>query len=203
MRDDIINNLAKYSAGQVNVCGVNHFSATNTKVGKMYAKTDGPKMTKEMKRQAHSITREDRTVVVRAGGGIVQTIGPGSSLNHNSKQGTFGGARRIVGSGADKPKRPPRHQTNLTSQGTPTVSAGGSRGERLKEREEAKSEREQIFQSNAAAVLAAQRTVPTHLEVAQAKALQHNRQIYAMDSRPKEDAILVTQAQLQELALMK
>lgn len=26
VRDDIMNNLAKYSAGQVNVCGVNHFS---------------------------------------------------------------------------------------------------------------------------------------------------------------------------------
>jgi hypothetical protein len=34
VNDDIMNNLAKYSAGQVNVCGVNHFSATNTKVGK-------------------------------------------------------------------------------------------------------------------------------------------------------------------------
>ena len=50
VKDDITNNLAKYSAGQVNVCGVNHFSATNTKVGKIYAKTDGPKMTKEMKK---------------------------------------------------------------------------------------------------------------------------------------------------------
>lgn len=36
VRDDIKNNLAKYSAGQVNVCGVNHFSATNTKVGRQY-----------------------------------------------------------------------------------------------------------------------------------------------------------------------
>lgn len=36
VKDDIINHLAKYSAGQVNVCGVNHFSATNTKVGRMY-----------------------------------------------------------------------------------------------------------------------------------------------------------------------
>ena len=31
-----MNNLAKYSAGQVNVCGVNHFSATNTKIGNYY-----------------------------------------------------------------------------------------------------------------------------------------------------------------------
>lgn len=39
VRDDIMNNLAKYSAGQVNVCGVNHFASTNTKVGKNYSKT--------------------------------------------------------------------------------------------------------------------------------------------------------------------
>ena len=36
VRDDIMNNLAKYQAGQVNACGVNHFSSTNTKVGKQY-----------------------------------------------------------------------------------------------------------------------------------------------------------------------
>ena len=33
-----MKNLEKYSNGQVNVCGVNHFSATNTKVGKQYSK---------------------------------------------------------------------------------------------------------------------------------------------------------------------
>ena len=38
VRDDIMNNLVKYSAGQVNVCGVNHFSNTNSKVGKLYSK---------------------------------------------------------------------------------------------------------------------------------------------------------------------
>lgn len=42
VRDDIMNNLAKYSNGQVNVCGVNHFSATNTKVGKNYQKGNAP-----------------------------------------------------------------------------------------------------------------------------------------------------------------
>ena len=47
VRDDIMNNLAKYSAGQVNVCGVNHFSSTNTKVGKMYNKTDAPYLKKD------------------------------------------------------------------------------------------------------------------------------------------------------------
>jgi len=36
VRDDIMNNLAKYSSGQANVCGANHFSSTNTRVGKQY-----------------------------------------------------------------------------------------------------------------------------------------------------------------------
>ena len=49
VRDDIMNNLAKYSAGQVNVCGVNHFSNTNTKVGRQYAKTEAPYVRKEGK----------------------------------------------------------------------------------------------------------------------------------------------------------
>ena len=48
VRDDIMNNLAKYSAGQVNVCGVNHFSSTNTKVCKMYNKTEVPYLKKEV-----------------------------------------------------------------------------------------------------------------------------------------------------------
>lgn len=47
VRDDIMNNLAKYSAGQVNVCGVNHFSSTNTKVSKNYQKTEAPFLKKE------------------------------------------------------------------------------------------------------------------------------------------------------------
>ena len=36
VKDDIKNNLAKYSCGQINVCGANHFSSNNTKVGKNY-----------------------------------------------------------------------------------------------------------------------------------------------------------------------
>ena len=54
VRDDIKNNLTKYSAGQVNVCGVNHFSNTNSKVGKMYSKgqdTTPVILKKEPKRQ--------------------------------------------------------------------------------------------------------------------------------------------------------
>lgn len=34
VKDDIMQNLMKYTYGNVNACGVNHFSATNTKVGK-------------------------------------------------------------------------------------------------------------------------------------------------------------------------
>jgi hypothetical protein len=37
VRDDIKNNLVKYASGQVNVCGANHFSSTNTRVGKHYS----------------------------------------------------------------------------------------------------------------------------------------------------------------------
>jgi hypothetical protein len=54
VRDHITNNLVKYSAGQVNVCGVNHFSNTNSKVGKMYSKAgDTPPiiLRKEPRRQ--------------------------------------------------------------------------------------------------------------------------------------------------------
>jgi len=51
VRDDIMNNLAKYQSGQVNACGVNHFSASNTKVGKQYTKSndkfDAPLVKKE------------------------------------------------------------------------------------------------------------------------------------------------------------
>jgi hypothetical protein len=39
VKDDIMKNLEKYSNGQVNVCGVNHFSNSNTKVGKLYSKS--------------------------------------------------------------------------------------------------------------------------------------------------------------------
>jgi len=54
VRDDIMNNLAKYSAGQVNVCGVNHFSSTNTKVGKIYTKAEAPFLAKEPNGKKHS-----------------------------------------------------------------------------------------------------------------------------------------------------
>ena len=47
VKDDIMQNLVKYSQGNVNACGVNHFSATNTKVGKLYSKTDIPWIKKD------------------------------------------------------------------------------------------------------------------------------------------------------------
>ena len=50
VRDDISQNLAKYSQGNVNVCGVNHFSSTNTKVGKQYQKTEIPFVKKDGKK---------------------------------------------------------------------------------------------------------------------------------------------------------
>jgi len=49
-----MHNLAKYSAGQVNVCGVNHFSSTNTKVGKIYTRTEAPFLAKEPSGKKHS-----------------------------------------------------------------------------------------------------------------------------------------------------
>lgn len=50
VKSDISNNLSKYETGNVNVCGVNHFSATNTKIAKAYAATKGPKINeKKMK----------------------------------------------------------------------------------------------------------------------------------------------------------
>ena len=80
VRDDILNNLAKYSAGQVNVCGVNHFSATNTKVGKMYAKTEVPFLKKDANgKKSHSVTREQGAIMVKPGGGISAITSSGIS----------------------------------------------------------------------------------------------------------------------------
>lgn len=59
VNDDITNNLAKYSAGQVNVCGVNHFSATNTKVGKQYqSNKDVPLLKQFTGKKSSSIGKE-------------------------------------------------------------------------------------------------------------------------------------------------
>jgi len=59
VRDDIMNNLAKYSAGQVNVCGVNHFSSSNTKVSKNYQKAEAPFLKKEARgKHSHSGSKD-------------------------------------------------------------------------------------------------------------------------------------------------
>ena len=59
VKDDIMNNLAKYSAGQVNVCGVNHFSATNTKVGKLYQSKNDQPLLKNLGKKSSSIGRKE------------------------------------------------------------------------------------------------------------------------------------------------
>lgn len=82
VKDDIKNNLAKYATGQINVCGANHFSSNNTKVGKHYGsgKYDNVLLRKEpVKRQSSSQSKE-----------------PQSALLKQSKQGTFGGAKRLT-----------------------------------------------------------------------------------------------------------
>jgi len=91
VRDDIMNNLAKYSAGQVNVCGVNHFSSTNTKVGNQYKKTEAPFLKKENvgKRMSGS-NGKDQGLNVK-------------DMKTAPKGSTFGAAKRITAS--DKPKK--------------------------------------------------------------------------------------------------
>ena len=44
VRTDILNHLAKYETGNVNVVGANHFAPTNTKVAKAFANTPGPRI---------------------------------------------------------------------------------------------------------------------------------------------------------------
>lgn len=46
VRTDIVNNLAKYEQGNVNVVGANHFAPSNTKVAKFFANTPGPRVGK-------------------------------------------------------------------------------------------------------------------------------------------------------------
>jgi hypothetical protein len=88
------------------------------------------------------MTREGGpTMVVKAGGGIVSSLHHGSgvgsvSSHHSSKHGTFGAARRIVGSRDDKPRRQLHKKPEPVSQ-----TASGSRGP--KDRDEfQKGERE-------------------------------------------------------------
>lgn len=93
VRDDIMNNLAKYSAGQVNVCGVNHFSSTNTKVGRQYNKTEvagiSRKDTNGKNKHLSQSSNKDQNVII-------------SAKPAGSKHGTFGAAPRLTNA---KPKR--------------------------------------------------------------------------------------------------
>lgn len=93
MRDDIKNNLAKYSSGQINVCGANHFSANNTKVGRNYGgnKYDNMVLKKEpMKRQSNSQSKDPQGQ---------------NGLVTKSHKGTFGAAKRLTNEKADRSKR--------------------------------------------------------------------------------------------------
>jgi hypothetical protein len=104
-----------------------------------------PYIRKEGKK-SHSVTREGNPTMTVKPGGLHHGNGMGSaSSNHSSKHGTFGGAKRIVGSGNEKPRR--AMQKRLDGQTLP-VSSSGTRA--AKDRDEfGKGEREQIFQSNA------------------------------------------------------
>lgn len=44
VKDDIMNNLEKYTSGQANVIGANNFGPANQKVAKLYTDTKGPKL---------------------------------------------------------------------------------------------------------------------------------------------------------------
>jgi hypothetical protein len=76
VKDDIMQNLAKYSQGNVNVCGVNHFSATNTKVGKQYQKTEIPFVRKDQLNGKKGLMKSDgQPLSVKGGKKIAGTFG--------------------------------------------------------------------------------------------------------------------------------
>lgn len=81
MREDIMNNLAKYSAGQVNVCGVNHFSSANSKVGRQFGKGETIVL-KNNGKKSQSAQKDGQPHSTK------QSVG--------SKHGTFGAAPRLA-----------------------------------------------------------------------------------------------------------
>jgi len=72
---------------------VNHFSATNTKVGRQYSKTEAVVLKKDAngKKQSHSASKDGQPVAVKAGG---------------SKHGTFGAAPRLANTKAKRTAKP-------------------------------------------------------------------------------------------------
>jgi hypothetical protein len=83
VRDDIKNNLAKYSNGQANIIGANHFSSANTRVSKQYSngKSDNVILKKEaMKRASNSQSKDSASGV----------------SNKQTARGTFGSAKRLT-----------------------------------------------------------------------------------------------------------
>lgn len=76
---------------------MNHFSATNTKVGKQYSKTEAVVLKKDAngKKQSHSASKDGQPVAVKAGG---------------SKHGTFGAAPRLANTRAKRTAKPKEAQ---------------------------------------------------------------------------------------------
>ena len=101
-----MKNLDKYSQGQVNVCGVNCFSANNTKVGKQYGKGQEQLILKKetvKKQTSNSQTREGQASLSKKGG-------------------TFGGAKRLENSDkAQKRKMAPIGNKKELSDGQASV----------------------------------------------------------------------------------
>ena len=88
VRTDIVNNLAKYEQGNVNVVGANHFAPSNTKVAKVFANTPAPRVGGKTLGSAGTLSKVEQTKLAKA-----SSILTGSS---KPKQGTFGVSKRIV-----------------------------------------------------------------------------------------------------------
>ena len=65
------------------MCGVNHFSSTNTKVSKNYQKTEAPFLKKETRTKQSNSASKDTQMTAKQGAA-------------GSKPGTFGASKRIV-----------------------------------------------------------------------------------------------------------
>lgn len=102
----------------------------------MYAsKSDAPFLKKDPHgKKSHSVTRDGQAIITVKPGTVVSSMMSHGS-NHSSKQGTFGGAKRLTGSGTDKPRRMIKRDES------------GCR----------KEDKDKVFQSNAAQVLSGEK----------------------------------------------
>lgn len=96
VRDDVLNNLEKYQAGQANVVGANNFAAQNQKVAKNYANTSAPKI----KLSSAGQKKIAETTVV---------------TTKNSGKSTFGTTKRLVDEGSERTKASSDKKTTSTS----------------------------------------------------------------------------------------